>query len=60
MIWATRSGSQSASIGLARQAQLEVSVVLGEGRRELGRYVAGEVADVGRLGSKLERAGLEL
>src|SRR5205085_3368764 len=44
----------------ARQAQLEVRVVLGERRRELRRDGAGEVSDVGRLGAQLERAGLEL
>ena len=51
------------AIGLdraARQAQLEVRVVLGERRRELRRDRAGEVSDVGRLGAQLERAGLEL
>ena len=59
MICATRSGSHVGLHGLPADAQLEVRVVRGEGRQELRGDRLGELADVGRLGAQLQRAGLQ-
>ena len=56
---ATRSGSQSSSIGSSGRSSRTRDVVPLRGRRELAGDLARELADVGRLRPQLERAGLQ-
>ena len=58
-IWATRTGSQTASIVRGPKPQLEMRVVLGERRLELAGHRPGQLGEVDLLGPQLERAGLE-
>ena len=57
--WATRSGSQSSSIGSGRRSSSTSDSCRAASRRELRRDLTRELPDVRRLDPQLQRAGLQ-
>ena len=57
--WATLTGSQKASAGPRAQSELEVGVVLGQRRLELGGHRPRQLGQVDGLGAQLGGAGLD-
>ena len=54
-IWATRTGSHTASSRPGPTPQLEVRIVLGQHRLELARHRPGQLAEVDLLDPQLQR-----